>query len=77
MQSVGVKASRRQGKEGSFATAAGLTTAGPDWINTYIHGVLKKIFGEAYQSPFYAKSSSLVIDIHIYYSAAAGLIPNV
>jgi glucan 1,3-beta-glucosidase len=70
-----------------FGSAAGLTTNGTDWINTYIKACLTKIAqidkripfvrqdffkGEEYWSPFYGAKTNLVIDSHIYYFAAAG-----
>ncbi|KAJ9626292.1 hypothetical protein H2203_003924 [Taxawa tesnikishii (nom. ined.)] len=71
-----------------FATPAGLTANGTNWINTYINGCLKKIakvdkriplmlqdafLGEKYWSPFYASSTNIVIDTHVYYFAASGI----
>jgi glucan 1,3-beta-glucosidase len=70
-----------------FATPAGLTANGTNWINTYINGVLTRIakldkripvmlqdafFSEQYWSPFYESSTNLVIDSHIYFFAASG-----
>ncbi|KAG9673068.1 glycoside hydrolase family 5 protein, partial [Aureobasidium melanogenum] len=70
-----------------FATPAGLTDAGVNWINTYIKGVLTRIakvdkriplmlqdsfFSEMFWSPFYSAGTNLVIDSHIYFFAAAG-----
>lgn len=70
-----------------FATPAGLTEAGTNWINTWVQGVLARIakvdrriplmlqdsfFSEEYWSPFYDASTNLVIDSHIYFFAAAG-----
>lgn len=71
-----------------FATSAGLTENGTNWINTYIDGVLGQIagidtriplmlqdcfLGETYWSPFYAEGTNIVIDTHIYYFAASGI----
>ncbi|GAB1728353.1 hypothetical protein NU195Hw_g1658t1 [Hortaea werneckii] len=70
-----------------FATPAGLTENGTNWINTYIKGTLDRIakydkrvplmlqdafFSEMYWSPFYPAGTNLVIDSHIYFFAAAG-----
>jgi glucan 1,3-beta-glucosidase len=70
-----------------FATPAGLTDDGVNWINTYIKGVFARIakvdkriplmlqdsfFSEMFWSPFYPAGSNLVIDSHIYFFAAAG-----
>jgi len=67
-----------------FATAAGLTTNGTNWINTYINGIVSRVakankkipvmlqdcfLGETYWSPFYAA----VTDTHIYFFAASGI----
>ncbi|KAI7355298.1 glycoside hydrolase family 5 protein [Hortaea werneckii] len=71
----------------AFATPAGLTENGTNWINTYIKGTLDRIakydkrvplmlqdafFSEMYWSPFYPAGTNLVIDSHIYFFAAAG-----
>ena len=70
-----------------FATPAGLTTNGTNWINTYMNGVLARIakvdkriplmlqdafFSEQYWSPFYPAGTNMVIDSHIYFFAASG-----
>ncbi|KAG9924954.1 glycoside hydrolase family 5 protein, partial [Aureobasidium melanogenum] len=70
-----------------FATPAGLTDDGVNWINTYIKGVLSRItkvdkriplmlqdafFSEMFWSPFYPAGTNLVIDSHICFFAAAG-----
>ncbi|CCG83821.1 protein of unknown function [Taphrina deformans PYCC 5710] len=71
-----------------FATAAGLTTAGTNWIVTYINGVRKRLnlvssqipimlqdsfLGASYWSPLFDSSANMVIDTHIYYFAASGI----
>jgi glucan 1,3-beta-glucosidase len=71
-----------------FATAAGLTTNGTNWINTYINGIVSRVakankkipvmlqdcfLGETYWSPFYAAGTNLVTDTHIYFFAASGI----
>lgn len=71
-----------------FATPAGLTANGTNWINTYVNGVLSRIakvdkripvmlqdsfFSEAYWAPFYDASTNMVIDSHIYFFAASGI----
>jgi len=70
-----------------FGSAAGLTTNGTNWVNTYVKACLAKVAkidkriplmlqdcfqGEEYWSPFYDAKTNLVIDSHIYYFAAAG-----
>ncbi|KAK5745895.1 hypothetical protein LTR17_001024 [Elasticomyces elasticus] len=70
-----------------FGTAAGLTDAGVNWINTYHMGVLKKIAkvdqripmmiqdnfkGAGFWAPFYQSTDNIVFDSHVYYFAAAG-----
>jgi len=71
-----------------FATAAGLTTAGANWIVTYMNAVLAQIakvdkriplmlqdcfLGEAYWSPLFPAGTNMVIDSHIYFFAASGI----
>lgn len=71
-----------------FATPAGLTTNGTNWINTYINGCLARIakvdsriplmlqdsfLGESFWAPFYPASTNMVIDSHVYYFAASGV----
>lgn len=71
-----------------FGSAAGLTTNGTNWINTYVKGVLAKIAaidkriplmlqgcfqGEEFWSPFYVSGTNMVIDSHVYYFAASGI----
>lgn len=71
-----------------FATAAGLTKNGSDWIVTYMNGVLAQIakvdkriplmlqdcfLGEQYWSPLFPAGTNLVIDSHIYFFAASGI----
>jgi len=70
-----------------FGSAAGLTTNGTDWINTYVKACLAKsaqigkriplmlqdfFQGEEYWSPFFDAKTNPVIDSHIYYFAVAG-----
>ena len=70
-----------------FGTSAGLTTAGANWIVTYIKGVMKRTAlvdkripimlqdcfkGAGYWAPLFNANDNLVFDSHVYYFAAAG-----
>ncbi|KAG9527081.1 glycoside hydrolase, partial [Aureobasidium melanogenum] len=72
-----------------FATAAGMTQNGTDWIVDYTKTVMNMIsdsstpkvptmlqdcfLGEEHWSPYFDTTDNLVIDTHIYYFAAAGV----
>lgn len=71
-----------------FATAAGLTTNGTNWVVTYVNGVRARLnlvsssipimlqdsfLGASYWSPLFDANSNMVIDTHIYYFAASGI----
>ncbi|THV65227.1 glycoside hydrolase [Aureobasidium pullulans] len=72
-----------------FATAAGMTQNGTDWIVDYTKTVMDMIsnsttpevptmlqdcfLGEEHWSPYFDITDNLVIDTHIYYFAAAGV----
>lgn len=70
-----------------FGTAAGLTEAGVNWVNKYIRAVFELIAkvdkriplmlqdsfkGAAFWAPSYKAGTNLVMDVHVYYFAAAG-----
>ncbi|KAG9661243.1 glycoside hydrolase, partial [Aureobasidium melanogenum] len=72
-----------------FATAAGMTQNGTDWIVDWTKTVMNMIsdsttpkvptmlqdcfLGEEHWSPYFDTTNNLVIDTHIYYFAAAGV----
>jgi glucan 1,3-beta-glucosidase len=71
-----------------FATPTGVTSNGTQYIVNYINGVISRtalvdkriptvlqdcFLGEEHWSPYFANTTNLVIDTHIYYFAASGI----